>query len=159
MRLPHYNYGEGGAYMVTICTQNRETILGRIVGKDVATAQFVLSELGNIVQKTWDDLPNHTTGVELGPFVIMPDHVHGIILLHGRAGLGPAPTALQEVVRQFKAFSARRINALRSTTVQKLWQRGYYEHVIRNDRDYLDCAQYILENPAAGLAALKTETR
>jgi REP element-mobilizing transposase RayT len=76
-----------------------------------------------------------------------------------RAGLGPAPTALQEVVRQIKAFSARRIKSLRGTTGQKLWQRGYYEHVIRNDQDYLDCAQYILENPAAGLAALKTETR
>jgi len=133
-----------------------------------------LNELGQIVQSTWHDLVNHVDGIALGEFVIMPNHIHGIITIVG-AGSEPAPTnpasaepasaepaptepaptntnpkqtPLSEIVRQLKTFSARRINLARNTPGESVWQRNYYEHVIRDEKSYLEIAQYILNNPA-----------
>ena len=148
-RLPEFDYAQNGAYFVTVCVEGRARILGEIVGAGPRPARCELSPFGEIVLEVWEDLPNHTSGITLGPFVIMPDHIHAIIILDdGRAGLGPAPTALTEVVRQLKSFSARRINRLRNSSGCPLWQRGYYEHVIRSREDFRSCAEYIANNPA-----------
>ncbi len=148
LRLPEYDYAANGAYFVTVCVANRTPMLGTLVGAGPRPARVELSPFGQIVEDVWNDLPNHTTGVALGPFVIMPDHIHAIIMLDdGRAGLGPAPTALSEVVRQLKSFSSRKINQLRGTPGRPVWQRSYYEHVIRNEDDWLECAAYIQQNP------------
>lgn len=102
----------------------------------------------------WYDLPNHFTGVSLGAFVVMPNHVHGIIELHvlGRAGLKPAPTKtraeLTEIVRAFKTFSARSVNRLRGMQGSAVWQRNYYEHVIRVETELDRIREYITNNPA-----------
>jgi REP element-mobilizing transposase RayT len=118
---------------------------------------MALNEFGEIVQYTWDDLPNHIAGIELDAFVIMPNHVHGIIVITGagleqkdRAGLEPAPTGtriLPEIVRQLKTFSARRINKKRGTPGLPVWQRNYYEHIIRDEEDLTRIREYIVNNP------------
>lgn len=157
-RLQHYDYSQNGAYFVTICTARREPIFGKIVplsahavGAGPRPARVELSPSGELVAQTWDDLPNHNTGLSLGPFIIMPDHIHGILILEGRAGLGPAPTAIPELVRQLKSFSSRRINKMLYTPKRVIWQRGYYEHVIRSQQDFDETAGYILGNPARRL--------
>ena len=178
IRLPGYDYTQPGAYFVTISLQGREALLG-----DIHAGEMHLNEFGKIVQHAWLDLPVHYAQVELGAFCIMPDHVHGIILLRDGddmgvgagtvvgagavvgAGLRPAPTPttptpttptptvpriypLSEIVRAFKSFSARRINAVRQTPGTPIWQRDYYEHIIRNEQERQQICEYIQANPA-----------
>jgi len=118
-------------------------------------ARMILNEFGNIVQCAWDDLINHVSGISLDTFVIMPNHVHGIIRIIG-AGLEPAPTittatpkqlSLPEIIRQFKTFSARRINAIRHVRGNPVWQRNYYDHIIRDEKSLYGIRKYIRENP------------
>lgn len=165
IRLPGFDYSQFGAYFITICSQNREELFGEIVN-----GEMVLNDYGELVQFTWNDLVNHMTGIELGEFVIMPNHVHGIVMIVGDeysvgAGSEPAPTndartepartetkrmkrqPLSEIVRQFKTFSARRINEKRGTTGIPVWQRNYWEHIIRNDEEHEAISAYILNNP------------
>jgi REP element-mobilizing transposase RayT len=124
-------------------------------------------ENGNasIVRGCWLDLPNHYPHVSLDAFVVMPNHIHGIIVLvdtYGvgdvrtdgvRAGFKPAPTnagarhGLPEIVRALKTYSARRINASRGTPGASVWQRGYYERVIRNESELNLTRKYISSNP------------
>ena len=107
---------------------------------------------GKIVQAAWEDLLRHYSNIDQDAFVIMPNHVHGIILTVG-AGFKPASTGpanihgLSEMVRAFKTFSARRINEQRHTPGLTVWQRNYYEHVIRNDESLKRIREYIVNNP------------
>jgi len=143
---------------VTICTQNRECLFGEIVGAGSKPAQtgsnqITLNPLGIIIQNTWFDLINHNKNIKLHDFIVMPNHVHGIIEIINSdrdwAGLEPAPTMtkLPEIIRQFKTFSARRINQMRKTIGVPIWQRNYHEHIIRNEASYLKIAEYIQTNP------------
>ena len=143
IRLQGYDYTRQGAYFVTICTRNRECLLG-----DIVEGRMHLSEAGRLAQAVWEDLPHHYPHVQIDVWVIMPNHMHGIIILteaqtteddvqsgadpkiNVGAGLKPAPTAatrhgLSEIVRAFKTFSARRINALHNTVGTPFWQRNY----------------------------------
>ncbi len=116
-----------------------------------------LNALGRIVHACWFDLPGRYENVVLDYFIVMPNHVHGVIFLRGARGAGfkPAPTrdvrpetaALPEIVRAFKTFSARGINEMlgRSGAV---WQRNYYERVVRNDRELEAIREYVLHNPS-----------
>jgi putative transposase len=117
IRLQGYDYAQPGAYFVTIVMQKREFLFG-----DVVNGEMMLNQYGQIVKDAWIDLPNHYPYVELDVFCIMPNHLHGILVLkddndiHVGAGLRPAPTVrhpLSEVIRAFKSFSSRRINAVR----------------------------------------------
>ncbi len=121
-----------------------------------------LSPYGSIVTRCWHDLVNHYPHVELDAFVVMPNHVHGIFVLtdgdprtNVGAGLKPALTTarnrshgLPEIVRSFKTFSSRRINEANTTPGQSIWQRNYYERVIRNEAELDRARQYIVGNPA-----------
>lgn len=157
LRLKEYDYTQTGAYFITICTKNREHIFGEIVGGAVRENVF-----GEIVKSCWQYLPNHYSAIELDEFVVMPNHVHGIIMILPDdndaapvgAGLRPAPTttttkrySLSEIVRAFKSFSARQINELRKTIGIPVWQRNYYEHIIRNERALNRIREYIQNNP------------
>ena len=140
---------------MTICTHDRQCLFG-----EVADGGMRLNAYGQIVTECWDDLVNHYPHVELDAFVVMPNHVHGIIVLIQDdqivgAGFKPAPTphttrrhALPEIIRGFKTFSSRRINHIRNTPDVPVWQRSYYEHVIRNEEDLGRIRQYIVDNPA-----------
>ncbi len=156
IRLKGYDYSSEGAYFVTICVKGGESVLGEVVG-----GEMVLNEYGRIVEACWQDLVNHYDHVVLDAFVIMPNHIHFIVILidatvgAGRvgAGLRPAPTGdkqhgLPEIVRAIKSFSARRINELRDATGSSFWQRNYYEHIIRNERALNAIREYIHNNPA-----------
>ena len=154
LRIPDFDYSQNGAYFFTICLQERRPLLGSVCllakpDQEILYPEDVgveLSDAGKIVMETWLDLPHHNSSMELGPFIVMPDHVHGIVMLWERAGFEPAPTALTEIIRQLKTFSARRINRLLKLS-PPLWQRSFYDHVIRNERDFQDTASYIEANP------------
>ncbi len=139
LRLPGYDYSQAGAYFVTACTQNRVMLFGEVIDGDVR-----LNEMGTIVQQIWDDLPTHYHGIDLDAFIVMPNHVHGIIIL---ADESARRHAIPEIVRGFKTFSARRVNE-RAGKSGVLWQRGYYEHVIRNEKALDRIRAYIANNPA-----------
>ena len=166
IRLKTHDYAAPGAYFVTVCVKDLEnTSLSVVASEGVA-----LTPLGEIVESVWRDLPNHYGHVELDAFVVMPDHVHGIVVLRGSArdpvgaGLRPAPTTppiertgmeppqaprhgLPEIVRAFKSFSARRINEAQSTPGVGVWQRDYFETIIHNERHLEHTRAYILGNP------------
>lgn len=129
-------------------------MLGRVVGETVK-----LSEVGEIEQAVWEGLPKHFEYIKLDKFVVMPNHVHGILWLIDTqsprvgAGLRPAPTqqakrhGLPEIIRAFKSFSSRRVNEINKTKGQSLWQRSFYEHILRNDEDLHNHRQYTRDNP------------
>lgn len=166
-RLPDFDYTTAGAYFVTICAHERACLFG-----DIIDGEMRLNEWGEIVQQTWDAVPGHFSNVALDQFIIMPNHVHGIILLndddrvgathaspvivahdHGRATHasplppGPKPQSIGAIVGSFKSAATKRINLLRNSPAQPVWQRNFYEHVIRNDRDLAAIRDYIAGNP------------
>jgi putative transposase len=134
IRLKGYDYSRIGAYFVPICAYNREPMFWEKSGNQTI--------YGKIIQQTWFDLPNHNDGIILDEFVVMPDHVHGIIQI-----IENNIVLLSEIVRQFKTFSARRINESRRLSGIPVWQRNYYEHIIRNDDELFRIRKYIRENP------------
>ena len=155
LRLTGYDYAQTGAYFVTAVTQGRLELFGGVVG-----GVLELNESGKLVEKPWQGLVEHYDSVALDAFVVMPNHVHGIIFINQPdmssandpvgAGFKPAPTpkrGLSEVVRAFKTFSARAINTLRGTPGVPVWQRGYFDHVIRDETDLENVRAYIETNP------------
>jgi REP element-mobilizing transposase RayT len=137
--LPAYDYSQAGAYFITVCTQNRRMLFGEVIDSDVR-----LNEMGIIVQQTWDDLPRHYHRIDLDAFIVMPNHVHGIIIL---ADQSERRHGIPEIVRGFKTFSARRVNE-RGDKRGTVWQRGYFERVIRNEKALDRIRAYIANNPA-----------
>jgi putative transposase len=142
IRLKDYDYTNAGAYFVTIVTHGRKCLFGEISGGVIR-----LNDAGHIVQDVWDKLPIHYAGVACDAFVVMPNHIHGIVVLNEvkrattdvGAGFKPAPTdtrtrrGLPEILRGFKTFSARQINAIRDAFGTAVWQRNYFEHVIGDE--------------------------
>ena len=160
MRLPGFDYTRPGAYFVTICTLNRLCLLGEVVDGCVR-----LSEAGGLARDVWENLPSHYPHVRLDAWVIMPNHLHGIVCLAGTeaasggvgvgTGLKPVPTGgsaprygLPEVIRAFKTFSAKRINASRGAPGVPFWQRSYHDRIIRDDASLDRLRQYVIDNPA-----------
>ena len=169
IRLAEYDYSQVGAYFITVCAHDRRCLFG-----DIVDGEMRLNVYGKTVRQTWDGLPGHYPHVELDAFVIMPNHIHGVIELTVGvgAGLKPAPTGpvpiisvttkpvptistptivrhgLPEIVRAFKTFSARQINAMLGTPGIAVWQRNYYEHIIRDEAEWDRIREYIETNPA-----------
>jgi REP element-mobilizing transposase RayT len=149
IRLRGYDYSNQGAYFVTICTWNRENILG-----DVFNSVMQLNSFGEIVMKCWQGLPIHYKNIALDEVVIMPNHLHGIIWINSDivgAGLKPAPTnirhGLSEIIRALKTFSSRQMNKNRNTPGTPVWQRNYFDRVIRNENELHAIREYIINNP------------
>jgi len=146
IRLRGWDYARPGLYFVTVCTQGKEHVFGA-----VADGEMRLNEYGRNVAACWEELPRHYPRIRVDGFIVMPNHVHEIIeILDVGAGLKPAPTrghAVSEIVRAFKTFSARGVNRLRRTAGKPLWQRNYYEHIIRNERELAAIQEYIASNP------------
>ena len=159
MRLPGYDYSQAGVYFITLVTHHRKRLFGEIL-----EGRMELNQYGRIVMKAWKDLPYHYDPIHLDAFVIMPNHVHGIITIHedecrGGSQTHPYPAeeifdharlvkhGLPEIIRAFKSFSARRINILRHTQGKAIWQRSYYDHIIRNEIEWQKIWDYIQINP------------
>ena len=145
IRLRNYDYSRPGYYFVTICTANRDPLFGRIEG-----SQMVGNGYAGIVRLCWEELTIHYPYASLDAFVIMPNHVHGIVTLTDGPGTRASAAirhGLPEIVRALKTYSARRINASRGTLGTSVWQRGYYERIIRNEHELRLTRKYIASNP------------
>ncbi len=161
IRLRGYDYTQAGAYFVTLCARDRACLFGEVVNGDVR-----LSDAGRIVADAWEWLAVQYPYVALDAWVVMPNHLHGIIVMvdgddGGRGGSRTAPTGdapsgtvvvkrkpLGRLIGAFKTVSTKRINEIRGTPGATLWQRNYYEHVIRGDADLRRIRAYIADNPA-----------
>jgi REP element-mobilizing transposase RayT len=153
-RAPFWDYGWNAAYFVTICTQNREHWFG-----EISDGVMALSAMGHIANSCWYEIPKHFPFVELGAHIIMPNHVHGIVIINkpddGRSSqtkskktknqFGPQSKNLASIIRGFKigvTKNARQINP------EFAWQSRYHDHIIRNDQSYQKISEYIINNPA-----------
>jgi len=155
IRLKGHDYAEPGAYFVTICTYQRECLLGHVEGVDV-----VLSSAGRIAQSIWEGLADRFPSVGTDEFVIMPNHIHGIIVV-GAQFIAPdstwnptnhAPT-LGEIVRAFKATVTRLVRrgdegVMNHAPTGFGWQRGFYDHIVRNEAELGVIREYIRANPS-----------
>ena len=138
LRLLSYDYSAAGAYFVTICTYRRHCLFSRI-----ETGTSRLSTLGRIVVAEWQRTGTMHRGLSLDAFVVMPDHFHAVVLLDGEVRDRPP---LGVVINRFKAAVTRRARRLENGA-SEVWQRGYYDHVIRNDQDLEAIREYIRANP------------
>ena len=137
-RLSDYDYNANGAYFITICTKDRKPILSQIVGDD---AHIVPKPYGRVVEKYICNVP------EIEKYVIMPDHIHMIIRLENGSMFASIPTnarpqhnRISTIVRSIKVLVAKEIG-------HTIFQRSYYDHVIRNQQDYNEVWEYIENNP------------
>ena len=154
IRLKNYDYSQTGYYFVTICTRNRECILGHVVD-----GEMQLSKIGQLVQIAWNDLLKRFENLELDKFTVMPNHIHGVITIvkaglalpkEGAASSAPTrdvPIRLMDVVPAFKSISAINVNRFLSRVGIPLWQPNYYEHIIRNEESLNRVREYIETNP------------
>ena len=140
-RLPNYDYSQNGAYFITICTQNRRKILCEIVGDD---AHIVPKSYGQVVEKYISNVP------EIEKYVIMPDHIHLLIRLENGSMWASTPTNVDSNIRPKNRIASivRSIKTLTTKEIgEAIFQRSYYDHVIRNQQDYDEIWQYIENNP------------
>lgn len=140
LQLPHYDYASPRTYFLTICTYGRACLFGHI-----ANGTMCLSAFGRIVEACWGERPAHYANAAFDSFVVMPNHLHGVLVLEETSC--PAHD-FTEIVRGLKTFSARRVNEMRASPGKPLWQREYYEHVIRNETALRKIRRYIEANPA-----------
>jgi len=149
IRLTGYDYSGAGVYFVTICSFRQAMLFGEIRG-----ARMMANAIGTIVEATWSELPNRFPSIALDAFAIMPNHLHGIIVLHRemRAETSSAPTnpsrigTLAHVVQEFKSLAYMRVRR-QLGRAGGLWQRNYYEHIVRSGRTLNAIRRYISENP------------
>ena len=158
-RLKHWDYSSCGAYYVTICTKNRGKFFGEIIN-----GKMVLSEIGEIVEKCWMEIPKHYPNVTLDEFVIMPDHLHGLIFIDNSFSVETCHgMSLQMRIRKYNEFSrpvsqslSMIINHLKSATKRWCnkngfhnfaWQSRFHESIVRNEKHLYVIRKYIINNP------------
>jgi putative transposase len=163
IRLPGYDYARRGRYFVTICICDKENLFGKI-----SNGLMEMNEYGRIAHEEWLKTEELRSNLRLDRFVVMPNHIHGIVIItshtnskgkndicRGAARCAPTgepsgkPTAgsLSAIVRAFKSAVTKRINDMRRTPGAPLWQRNYYEHIIRNDGELNGTRKYVNDNP------------
>ena len=143
---------------MTICTHNRVKLFG-----EIGDGQMILNELGVIVQDAWQSIAEKRSNVSLDAAVVMPNHLHGIVLLGGNGATdtpsvvsGEVPQSavtlpsgsLGAIIGQFKGIVTKRSKLLSMPNEPRMWQRNYYEHIIRNEKSFNEIRSYICENPA-----------
>lgn len=167
IRLEGYDYSDQGPYFIAICTSNRQPSFGNIVSHEM-----ILNEIGDIVVEEWHRSAEVRPGLILDVFIVMPNHIHGIVILqnhhvepavgeHRRApGYRPGdnepgeraftrkPRSLGSFIAGFKSATTKRINAYRGTPGTPVWQRNFFEHIIRSERSLDRVRNYIATNPA-----------
>lgn len=144
MRLPGYDYGWPGGYMVTACTAERSRIFGRVLD-----GAMHLSPAGQIVLEEWWRAAAIRPNVALDVFVVMPDHIHGIVGLSrwdGSPAIAP-PASIPTLMQQFKSITTKRINAVWGTSGVPVWQRGYHDRIIPDERALIAMRRYVIANP------------
>ena len=135
-RLKNYDYSSQGAYFITICTLDRKCTLSHIVGGDALIApQTNLTHCGEIARKYIESMPG------IDKYVIMPNHIHLLIAIDGPMKASAPTISVPNLIRSFKVLVSKEIG-------QSIWQRSYHDHIIRDEEDYLNHLQYIVNNPA-----------
>jgi len=171
IRLKGYDYSQKGLYFITICTQHRSHIFGKI-----EKGKMILNEYGEIAAEEWEKSEEIRNEIELCEYIVMPNHFHGIVRINAGAN-GRSPVlgiggmrgnfsnrgkkigegensvpkmqarSVSSLVSGYKSVVTKRINQIRSMPGEKLWQRNYWEHIIRNEDEYFRIANYIKNNP------------
>lgn len=144
-RLKGFDYSKTGVYFLTICTQNRKNILSTIVGE--GSPLPLLTPYGEIVDVWIQKIPEKYPDASVDCYVIMPNHIHillSIVKDDGRADLSPT---VNTIIGWLKYQSTKEINKLRASTQDKIFQRSFFDHIIRNRDDYEEHVKYIYENP------------
>ena len=145
IRLEGYDNVNPGMYFVTLCEKNRECLFGCIENDEMK-----LNGFGRIVQETWDKIPERFNNTSLDTFGLMPNHLHGTILRNECRGEVTSPLrepTLGQIIAYFKYQSTKRINEMRNTPDEKLWQRNYFDRIIRNEMELNRIREYIIYNP------------
>jgi REP element-mobilizing transposase RayT len=153
IRLKEYDYSQPGEYFVTICANDHECIFGNIIHEEMK-----LSSEGTIAQRCWEEIPKHFSNVQLDEYIIMPNHIHGIIILtesmvgtrhavslreqFAKPVIGSVPT----IVRSFKSATTKRIHEIRNTPSLPVWQSRFFERIIRSDKELDHIREYISNN-------------
>jgi len=162
VRLKGFDYSQPSAYFLTICACDQRCIFGEVIGYDVA-----LSRYGEVANACWQSIPSHFPNVELAGHVVMPNHMHGLIIVRRRAsaqGTRGAPGeggglvshrsgalgtgSIPAIVRSFKSATTRLIREAAADSGIVVWQRGYYEHILADDDEFQRTCEYIRLNPA-----------
>lgn len=154
MRLQGYDYRQSGAYFVTVCIYQRHNTFGTVID-----GNMVLSQWGEIVDEEWRRTETVRANVELDAYVIMPNHLHGVVLIvedatangsanqYQNAKLQNTAGSLGQIVGHFKSIATKRIRSVVAPCDAPVWQRGYYEHIIRNEESLNEIRAYIVSNP------------
>jgi REP element-mobilizing transposase RayT len=167
IRLPDYNYAQSGAYFVTICTHQKQCWFG-----DIKQGKMQINQIGQIVMQEWLKSSEIRQEIELDEWVLMPNHLHGIVWIKNQAedqkkglhseglhseGLHRKPLRIEKIclksrslgsfINGFKCSVTRCINRIRNNSDIPFWQRNYYESVIRDEQDLSNIRQYIYDNP------------
>ena len=168
-RLKNWDYGSNGAYFITICTQNREHFFGEIV-----ETQFIASEIGTLAEQFWMEIPQHFPYIELGNFVVMPNHVHGILIIDKNvktlqcnvsenespvetlhcnvstnkneqmANISPKSGTISTILRSYKSVVTKNARFIHA---EFGWQPRFHDHIIRNAPEWERIQTYIENNP------------
>lgn len=154
IRLPEYNYSAPGAYYITLCTYERACLFGEIIDDAI-----VLSEFGKVVDDLWLELFINSEGIIRDHYVIMPNHFHGVIFINTESKdqtansdpqmdiLKRRKMLLSKFIGKFKMSTSKQINQIQGASGNPVWQRNYYEHVIRHEDDLAHIREYIINNP------------
>lgn len=160
IRLRDYDYSSNGAYFITVCVNKRRELLWKSVGADIIRQKndfydnentgIILSAYGKIIEKAIGDIPEFYPNIEVDKFCIMPNHIHMILLIYNEAvgdkitfpeggRIISAPT-ISTVIGQMKRSVSKQVGF-------SIWQKSFYDHIIRNEKEYREIWQYIDENP------------
>ena len=140
MRLPDYDYSNPGAYLVTICTHARQNMFGAIRDNQVEQSQF-----GHVIEISWQNMPTFFD-ITLDEYVVMPNHFHAIVWINDRS-IKSKESQLIAIIQTFKSLATKRIHKLQKSTKSVIWQRSFYESVIRDEVHLNTVREYIIANP------------
>jgi REP element-mobilizing transposase RayT len=155
-RLQGYDYTQPGAYFITIVTYNRACLFGKIIN-----GEMILNEYGEIVKNEWEKTGIIRPNIIIDKYIIMPNHLHGILIINDNICRDtlqrvstiekfgkPTKNSIPTIVRSFKSTTTKQINIIRKSPNTRLWQKNYYEHIIRDTDDLSRIRKYIKENPS-----------
>ena len=143
-RIKHFDYSTPGAYFITVCTHDRRCLLAHVAGKEFDAAQMDTTTYGRIAQEQLFLLEERYPTLKIDQYVIMPNHIHAILILREAAGASPRPT-ISDIICAYKSLTTRACK--KAHPIDMLFQTSFYEHVIRGQKDYDEIVEYIVNNP------------
>jgi len=153
-RMKGWDYSNSDAYFITICTKNRIHFFG-----DINNGIMCLNEIGGLVYNDWLNIPNRNPNIQLGEFIVMPNHIHGLLILnndvetfretslrtnHSMSKISPKPNSISRIVRSYKSGIKNHLNKQKT---EFAWQTRFHEHIIRNSQSFSRISNYIRTNP------------